>query len=140
MSLTSQKKSHRQRKFVNEMRSMADVPWPARKHKYPATYGGSHRAAVLVGTCSRTVGEQKVRTKRFRRKETQVVKCGGPVYVRRNRLGRHRAWCEHCRARKQQRRMIAQLQQRARRFAPPAVQAAEDRKSVRLLRRFQRSR
>jgi hypothetical protein len=33
------KTSKRQRKYVNAMRAMSEVPWPARRFKYPATLG-----------------------------------------------------------------------------------------------------
>lgn len=33
------KRSRLQRKYVNAMRGMQEVPWPARRFKYPATTG-----------------------------------------------------------------------------------------------------
>lgn len=42
------KKSKLQRKYVNEMRRWSDVPWPARRFKYPPTLGNRRTYAAMT--------------------------------------------------------------------------------------------
>jgi hypothetical protein len=96
------KHSKRQRKFLNEMRGMADVPWPARRHKYPGTY----QPQMTGQRCSRLVEVRRRRRRGWRgvldwfrrlRPILQPVLCGGPVVLvpasaqRRGHLA-----CLHC--------------------------------------------
>jgi hypothetical protein len=41
------KRSKLQRKYVNAMRSMSEVPWPARRFKYPPTFGNRRLRATF---------------------------------------------------------------------------------------------
>jgi hypothetical protein len=136
------KKSKLQRKFVNQMRDMGDVPWPARRFKYPATHSvvGAAKETHL-GSCKRPVGETKVRVKRLRRRQTAEILCGGRVFLKRGSLGKRRVYCESCRARKRQRRLELRIAQRLQsRFGiSPREQAREERRSTRMLSRFRRS-
>lgn len=112
------KRSKLQRKFLNQMRGMGDVPWPARRFKYPPTFANEVGATprTLIGTCKRPVGSIQMRRGRLRRKQDVEVRCGGKVYLRRGRLGKRRVVCEDCqarrRARQKQRRIELQLQSR----------------------------
>lgn len=136
------KKSKLQRKFVNSMDSMADVPKSPRRFHYPPTFNvvGAARE-THIGHCKRPVGEQTVRRGKLRRKKTEQVACGGRVFLRRSRNGRRRVYCESCRERKAQLRVIRQLEQRMRRFGAvsPQQQARDDRRAVRMLQRFRRA-
>lgn len=118
------------------MRAFADVPTPRRRYTYPPTFG-AQRPAVVVGACTRPVGEETVRTGRLRRKQVVTVKCGGRVLVRRRKDGRHRAYCRDCRARKEQRKQIQRILQRVARFTP-REQAQAERREVSRFRRFAR--
>lgn len=140
MSLTSQKKSKLQRKYVNAMDQMADVPKSPRKFKYPPTFRNVIGASreTHIGHCKREIGESTVRRGRLRRKTTEKVVCGGRVFLRRGRNGKRRVYCESCKQRKQVRRMVRKLEQRYNRFATPQVQRAEERRMTRALKRFQR--
>jgi hypothetical protein len=110
------KKSKLQRKYINQMRAMGDIPWPERRFKYPATLRvvGSEKS-THVGSCKRPIGEQTV-SRRFRRKKTEVVHCGGRVFLKRGSLGKRRVVCEDCKARKRARqrdlRIRRQIQSR----------------------------
>jgi len=96
------KHSKRQRKFLNQMRGMGDVPWPARATKYPGTY----RPQLTGSRCPRLVEIRQRRRRgwrglvdwaRRRRPILQPVMCGGPVVLvpkSANRRG-HLA-CLHC--------------------------------------------
>lgn len=80
------KKSKLQRKFINQMRAMADVPWPARRFKYPPTMGGQ-----LTGSRCPNLVDVRHRRRRgwrglidlllFRRPVAQPVICGGPLVL-----------------------------------------------------------
>jgi len=99
------KKSKLQRKYLNQMRGMADIPWPARRFKYPAMSGLlSSRHVELAVPCDRKVGEAKAKTSRFRRKQTVDVPCGGKLVAKLGRSGGRRIYCVDCRERKRQRR------------------------------------
>jgi len=115
------KKSKLQRKFLNQMRSMADVPWPARKYRYPPTFANAVGSgpSTLIGTCKRPVGAVKMRRGRLGRlrpKQDVEVRCGGSVYLRRGGLGKRRVVCVDCRDRRRakakQARVERQLQSR----------------------------
>jgi hypothetical protein len=140
--MTALKRSKLQRKFLNQMRSMADVPWPARKYKYPPTFANAIGAApsTHIGTCKRPVGSIKMRRGRFgklRPKQDVEVRCGGRVYLRRGSLGKRRVVCVDClerkRAKARQLRVERQLQSR---FGIGREHAAEERTSR--IRRFMR--
>lgn len=80
------KKSKLQRKFLNSMRQMGDVPWPARRFKYPPTFAGQltgHRCPNLVAVRHRRRRGWRwlVDLVRFRRPIAQPVVCGGPVVL-----------------------------------------------------------
>lgn len=134
------KHSKRQRKFLNQMRGMGDVPWPARRYKYPPTlHPEAHRRLTLVGTCKRPVGEQTVKTGRLKRKRVETVVCGGNVYVRRRSNGGHRVFCEDCRARREQARTLRRLAQRFARLAPREQAVEQRREASRMKRLLRRS-
>lgn len=99
------KKSKLQRKFLNQMRGMGDVPWPARRFRYPPTFGG----VQVVGSCPRVLGEVPMRRpgKRgwIRKKVQTSVVCGGPVILVPLK-GLH---CRDCRGRHRQRRELQRL-------------------------------
>lgn len=80
------KKSKLQRKFVNAMRGMADVPWPARRFKYPPTSG----PLLLDRRCMNIVGVSRRRRSgwrglvdlvRLRRPVHVPVACGAPLML-----------------------------------------------------------
>ena len=137
------KKSKLQRKFLNQMRQMGDVPWPARRFKYPPMFSnqiGTSRD-THVGHCKRKVGETKISRGRLRRKQTVDVRCGGKVYIRRGSLGKRRVYCEDCRARKRQRQQLLRIERQLQsRFGiTPRAQAREEKRSSRLTLKFRRS-
>lgn len=136
------KKSKLQRKYVNQMRAMGDVPWPARRFKYPATLSGEvgSMKETHIGSCKRPVGETKVSHGRLRRKKSAQVLCGGRVFLKRGSLGKRRVYCESCRARKRQRRFELRIQQQIQsRFGHALRPALEERRSTRMLAKFRRS-
>lgn len=113
------KTSKRQRKFLNQMRGMGDIPWPARKFKYPPTLANvvGANAKTEIGTCKRAIDTVQVKRGRFiKRKQDVEVRCGGKVYLRRGSLGKRKVVCEDCQARKKARlkqlRIERQMQSR----------------------------
>lgn len=79
------KKSKRWRKELNQLRGMADVPWPARRFKYPPTTG---KPLLTDRRCMNPLGEARRRRKGwrgvldailFRRPVRQLVLCGAPL-------------------------------------------------------------
>lgn len=137
------KKSKLQRKFLNQMRGMGDIPWPARRFTYPPTFAGQVGATkeTHIGHCKRPMAEVQVRRGRLRRKSTEQVPCGGRVFLKRGSLGKRRVYCEACRARKRQRKLELRMQQQLQsRFGiTPRAQATEERRSTGLLAKFRRS-
>ena len=132
------KKSKRQRKFLNQMRGMGDVPWPARRFKYPPTLSVVGAAQhEQIGTCNRAVGETKVRRGKLRRKQTVEIRCGGKVFLKRGTLGKRRVYCADCRDRKQANKRALRMQQRVNRLSP-REQQIEQRREVSRFRRFVR--
>ena len=136
------KHSKLQRKYVNQMRTMGDVPWPARAYTYPPTFsvvGAARR--THVGSCKRPVGETRVRVKRWRRKQAAEILCGGRVFLQRGSLGRRRVFCEACRARKQQRRLELRIQRQIQsRFGHALRESPRaSSRSTRMLAKFRRS-
>lgn len=129
------KKSKLQRKFLNQMRSMADVPWPARKHRYPPTFANAIGAApsTHIGTCKRPVGSIKMRRGRLgrlRRQQDVEVRCGGRVYLRRGRLGKRRVVCVGCLERKRAKAKTARVERQLQsRFGIERAQQTEERAS-----------
>lgn len=136
------KKSKLQRKFLNQMRSMGDVPWPERKFKYPPTFGRlSSRHLTLAAKCERKVGETKVKTGRLKRKQKVDVPCGGKLIAKLGRTGGRRIYCESCRERNRQRKLERrlELQLKSRFGIEPRVAAREERRTTRMLAKFRRS-
>lgn len=135
------KKSKQQRKFINQMRGMGDIPWPARKFKYPPTLTVVGAAKEThIGSCKRVMGETKISRGKFRRKQAAEVLCGGRVFLKRGSLGKRRVYCETCRARKRQRKLELRMQQRIQsRFGHMLRPAREERRSTRMLAKFRRS-
>lgn len=136
------KRSKLQRKYVNQMRAMSEVPWPARKFTYPPTFGrGSSRHLTLPVRCERKVGETKVKTSRLKRKQTVDVPCGGKLIAKLGRTGGRRVYCESCRARNKQQRLERrlELQLKSRFGIEPRVAAREERRTTRMLAKFRRS-
>jgi hypothetical protein len=136
------KHSKRQRKFLNSMRQMGDVPWPERRFKYPPTFGRvSGRHLTLAARCERAVGETRVKTSRFRRKQVAPVLCGGKLIAKLGRTGGRRVYCESCRARRKQQRLERrmELQLKSRFGIEPRVAEREERRTTRMLARFRRS-
>lgn len=134
------KKSKRQRKFVNQMRQMGDVPWPARRFKYPPTSARLSTRLVAVGTCDRKVGETKVKTRRLRRAQSVDVPCGGRLLAKLGSLGKRRVYCESCRARERQRKFELRLKRRLeQRFGITIQSPQEERRSTRMLNKIRRS-
>ena len=134
------KHSKLQRKYLNSMRGLADVPWPARRYKYPPTAARLATRQVEVGTCDRPVDEVKTRVKRFRRKQTVAVPCGGRLIAKLGKLGTRRVYCENCRARKRQRRLEQRIRlQTQSRFGHVERNQREERRSTRLLAKFRRT-
>jgi hypothetical protein len=136
------KHSKLQRKFVNQLRSMADVPWPERRFKYPPTFGRvSGRHLTLAQRCERKVGEEKVKTSRFKRKQVVAVPCGGKLIAKLGRTGGRRVYCESCRARAKHKRLERrmELQLKSRFGIEPRVAAQEERRTSRMLAKFRRS-
>jgi hypothetical protein len=132
------KKSKLQRKYINSMRSMADVPWPARRYKYPPTAARASRA-VVVGVCERKVDETKTRGRFKLRTKTQDVLCGGRLIAKlAKRSGKRRVACESCRARSRQRGLEHRFALRMQRFGIVQTQSDEKRSS-RMLNRFRRT-
>jgi hypothetical protein len=80
------KLSKRRRKFVNSMRSMSDVPWPARRFRYPPTSG----PLLTNQRCLNVVGRSRRRRRGWRglvdlvrlRKPVEFdVLCGVPLAI-----------------------------------------------------------
>ena len=130
------KKSKLQRKFVNQMRSMGDIPWPARRFKYPTTSAEAVSRVVHVGQCSRKVGETKTKRRRLSRARTVDVACGGRLIAKLGR-NRRRVYCEDCRERKAQRKQALRLEQKINRLSPREA-VAQERRTVSALKRFRR--
>lgn len=127
------KASKERRKFVNQMRQMGDVPWPARRFKYAPTFGGQR---VVVGRCNRKVGDTKVRPRRIARKRDVAIVCGGPLVLDRRRSGR-RLYCELCRDRRRQSHLHQRLLHATQlRVHSPKQAVAQERRASRLLRRL----
>jgi hypothetical protein len=105
------KKSKVYRKAVNQMRALGDVPWPARRFKYPPTFArlSTQHQLVLQERCTRPVGETKVRQGRLKRKRSVPVLCGGKQIVKLGN-GKRRVYCESCRARKKQQRLERRIE------------------------------
>jgi ribosomal protein L36 len=134
------KKSKLQRKYINSMRSMADVPWPARRFKYPPMARRATRL-VEVGTCERKVDEAKVKTSRFKRAKTEDVLCGGRLLAKlAKRSGKRRVYCENCRARARQRKFELRIRMQIQnRLGIVQHAPSEERRSSRLLNRLRRT-
>lgn len=130
------KRSKLQRKFVNQMRSMGDVPWPARRFKYPPTFAAAVGAMPVteLGTCKRPVGSVKVRRGRLRRKQDVEVRCGGKVFLRRGSLGKRKVVCVDCRERKRARLRQLRLERQLHSRFGIERQVAEERKASRFKR------
>ena len=92
------KRSRAQRKFLNEMRGMGDVPWPARRFKVPPTFGGLR----VVGQCQRELGVTKIRRGRLKRRADAVVVCGGQIVLEPFKG----AWCVDCKQRRSDERFL----------------------------------
>lgn len=134
------KRSKRQRKFVNSMRAMGDVPWPARRFRYPPTFAGAAlMKRVVVGRCERKLGESVVR-RGWRRKRVPVEqRCGGTLVLRRGTLGRRRVYCVSCKERTARRRRVVRLEQQLTARVPVRQAREQDVGRFRsLLRRGQR--
>lgn len=134
------KNSKLQRKYLNAMRGMADVPWPQRKYKYPPTFSRLASRQIVVGTCDRKVDEAKIKRGRFKRAQAVDIPCGGRLIAKLGSLGKRRVYCESCRARAKQRkfehRIKLQLQTR---FGIVEREQSEQRRSARMLSKFRRS-
>jgi hypothetical protein len=133
------KKSKLQRKFINQMRSMGDIPWPARAHRYPPTFANALGAAkeTHIGACKRPVAEVQVRSGKLRRKKTAEVPCRGRVFLKRGSLGKRRVYCESCRARERQRKFDLRMKRRLEQRFGIAIQSPAKRGSR--LNRLRRS-
>lgn len=101
------KRSRAQRKFLNEMRGMGEVAWPARRFRVAPTFGGS----LVVGQCQRSFGEVVLprpgfRNKLLRRRDREMVVCGGDLVLV---PFRRRVRCNDCVDRKRsERRRLAE--------------------------------
>ena len=129
------KKSKRQRKFLNQMRAMGDVAWPARRFKYPPSFANQigTTPTTHIGHCKRVLGQTKIRRGKLRRRQEVDVRCGGRVFVRRGTLGKRRVFCEDCRARKAQRLEQLRMQRRLQsRFGLDTFTQREEAKRSRL--------
>jgi hypothetical protein len=134
------KKSKLQRKYLNSMRGMGDIPWPARRFKYPPTSARLASRQIPVGTCERKIGETKVKQGRLKRAQSVDVPCGGRLIAKLGKLGKRRVYCEACRDRDRRRKFMLRLEQQARRFGiAPEVAVREERRSTRMLNKFRRS-
>lgn len=76
-----QKRSRVQRKFLNQMRGMGDVPWPARRFRYPPTM-----SAIETGQrCPQLVAVDWRRKPGLlgwvRKPLVHPVVCGGPLVL-----------------------------------------------------------
>ena len=131
------KHSKLQRKFLNQMRSMGDVPWPARRFTYPPTFANAvgTQPTTLLGTCKRPVGSVKMRRGRLRRKQEVEVRCGGKVFLRRGSLGKRRVFCADClerkRAKTRQARVERQLRARFGLEHPPVEERSRFKRFMR---------
>lgn len=100
------KKSRLQRKFVNAMRGMGDVPWPARRFKYPATAC----RVVLGATCQYPVDiewERKGKVLGFFRKPlAKPLVCGTELELE---PFKNRVFCPKCRWRAKKDRHFIQF-------------------------------
>lgn len=126
------KRSKSQRKFLNQMRGMGDVPWPARRFKVAPTFGGVR----VVGQCQRVLGVTKIRRGRLKRREDAMVVCGGPIVLEPFKG----AWCVDCRNRKRQARALERMKRRQPWRAPHQQheQMRERGGMKRLIQRFRR--
>lgn len=135
------KTSKRQRKFLNQMRGMGDIPWPARKFKYPPTFANvvGANAKTEIGTCKRAIDTVQVKRGRFiKRKQDVEVRCGGKVYLRRGSLGKRRVVCVDCQARKRERQKTQRLERQLQsRFGITPRAHVEEQKASRF-KRFMR--
>jgi hypothetical protein len=81
------KTSRLRRKYLNAMRGMADVPWPARRFKYPATTGNpiptNRRCAKILALEPRRRRGWRwlVDLIRRRRPITRAHVCGAPLFL-----------------------------------------------------------
>ena len=135
------KRSKLQRKYLNSMRQMGDVPWPPRKYKIAPIFGDAVSKRVHVGDCQRKVAEQTVKSGRLKRKQQVDVICGGRLIAKLGSLGKRRVYCEDCRARAKQQRLVNRLNSRAEKIGAlsPQEQIREERRSVKMLQRFRKA-
>jgi hypothetical protein len=136
------KTSKLQKKFLNQMRQMGDVPWPERRYRYAPTLGSWDRKVIFTGQlCQRQVGEAEVKRGRLRRKQTIAVPCGGRLIANLGQGSRRRVYCEACRDRRTQMKAMKRIGDRLLRIGAltPKEQLKEERRSVRLLNKFRRT-
>jgi len=109
----------------------ADGPRPARSYKIAPTFSRGAQKAFHVGTCDKSVGETQVKRGKLRRKQTEVIPCGGRLIARLGKGSRRRVYCESCRERKRQAQKIQRLTRRATRlgFVTQAQEARESRRN-----------
>lgn len=132
------KKSKLQRKFVNQMRGMGDIPWPARRFRYAPTFG----SRMVVGRCPRVVGEVPIRKpgmrNRMRKPVQTAVVCGGELVL----VPLKGVHCSSCRDRGRQRRELQRAVKRLQSVRVHSRQPVREQKSAgrlrTLLRRGQR--
>lgn len=135
------KRSKRQRKFLTQMRQMSEVAWPARKYRIAPTFSAAASKTYHVGDCQRKVSEQTVKQGRLKRKQQVDVLCGGRLIAKLGSLGKRRVYCEDCKARRTQQKLVNRLNQRAQKIGAltPQEQIREERRSVKMLQRFRRA-
>jgi len=123
------------------MRQMGDVPWPPRKYKIAPIFGDAVSKRVHVGDCQRKVAEQTVKSGRLKRKQQVDVICGGRLIAKLGSLGKRRVFCEDCRARKAQAKLVRRIEQRAAKLGAltPQEQMREEKRNVKMLQRFRRA-
>lgn len=106
------KHSRRQRKYVNAMRQMGDVPWPPRRFKYPPTLA----AVPTGGRCQKLVAVEWKRRGRLlgyvRAPQPDPKPCGAPLVL--IPYGR-RLECPACKFRAKRGRMLDRIEK------PPAT-------------------
>jgi hypothetical protein len=121
------KKSKVVRKELNGMRAMSEVPWPARRFKYPPTFS----SLPIGASCQRNVQIDVQRRGRVlgfvRRPQARIVVCGGQP-----ELIRGRVVCPRCRAREAATgRML--VRQGYRKPSRRALRRAHDGRAVKLI-------
>jgi hypothetical protein len=88
------KKSKLERKFLNQMRGMSDIPWPARRFRYPPTSG----PMLTNKRCERVLQRQRRRRRGWRgiidliRRRKPVLReyfCGAPLVLVPHSANRH---------------------------------------------------